>query len=167
MGHTFANVNISSKLKAIYMKKSFLSLAVTVFIAGAMLTNCQSSGQKTEKARNNVKDAKNEVKEAQIKLDNSIAEYTLFKKESDAKIAANEKRIADLKIKIANGKQESKAIYDKDIAWLEQTNIDLKTKLDIYNVEGKEKWEAFKTEFNHDMDELGKALNNLTINNIK
>lgn len=149
------------------MKKSFLFLAVAVFIAGAMLTNCQSSGQKVEKAKDKVQDAKSEVKEAQINLDNSIAEYALFKKESDAKIAANEKRIADLKIKIANGKQESKAIYDKDIAWLEKTNIDLKTKLDSYNVEGKEKWEIFKTEFNHDMDELGKAFNNLTVNNIK
>lgn len=32
---------------------------------------------------------------------------------------------------------------------------------------GKEKWGTFKTEFNHDMDELGKAFNNLTVNNIK
>jgi len=34
-----------------------------------------------------------------------------------------------------------------------------------YKGEGKEKWEAFKTEFNRDMDELGKAFKDLTVNN--
>lgn len=30
--------------------------------------------------------------------------------------------------------------------------------MDDYKADGKEKWELFKAEFSHDMDELGKAL---------
>ena len=39
--------------------------------------------------------------------------------------------------------------------------------MDDYKVEGKDKWEKFKTEFSHDMDELGKGFKDLTVKNIK
>ena len=39
--------------------------------------------------------------------------------------------------------------------------------MDEYNQEGKENWEKFKTEFSHDMDELGKAFKDLTVKNTK
>lgn len=43
----------------------------------------------------------------------------------------------------------------------------MKKKMDDYNMDGKENWEKFKTEFNHDMDELGQAFKDLTVNNVK
>jgi hypothetical protein len=43
----------------------------------------------------------------------------------------------------------------------------LKMKLEDYQLNGKEGWEKFKAEFNHDMDELGSALKNLTEDNTK
>ena len=43
----------------------------------------------------------------------------------------------------------------------------MKRKMDDYKEEGKEKWETFKTEFTHDMDELGTAFKNLTVKNVK
>ncbi len=43
----------------------------------------------------------------------------------------------------------------------------MKIKMDNYKEDGKEKWEAFKSEFSHDMDELGSALKDLTVNNVK
>ena len=39
--------------------------------------------------------------------------------------------------------------------------------MDNYKAEGKEQWEMFKTEFNHDMDELKKSYENLTKNAVK
>jgi len=39
--------------------------------------------------------------------------------------------------------------------------------MDDYTEEGKEKWESFKREFNHDMEELRLALMDLTQNNTK
>jgi len=43
----------------------------------------------------------------------------------------------------------------------------MKKKLDDYQLEGKDKWNLFKTEFSHNMEELGKAFNDLTIKNTK
>ena len=41
------------------MKKTIFMLAVTAFVAGAMLTSCQSSSEKVESAQEKVQDAKN------------------------------------------------------------------------------------------------------------
>lgn len=42
----------------------------------------------------------------------------------------------------------------------------MKLKLDAYQINEKDDWRKFKTEFNHDMDELGKAFSDLTIKNV-
>jgi hypothetical protein len=47
---------------------------------------------------------------------------------------------------------------------LAQKNNNLKKELTEYNNEGSDKWTTFKIEFNRDMDELGKALKDFTIN---
>ena len=39
--------------------------------------------------------------------------------------------------------------------------------MEDYKADSKENWESFKTEFNHDMDELGNAFRDLTIDNKK
>ncbi|MFN0047523.1 MAG: hypothetical protein ACKVOU_00200 [Cytophagales bacterium] len=43
----------------------------------------------------------------------------------------------------------------------------MKKKMDDYKEDGKENWEKFKTEFNHDMDEIGNAFKDLTVKNVK
>ena len=43
----------------------------------------------------------------------------------------------------------------------------MKKKLEDYQAEGKDSWETFKTEFSHDMDALGNAFKDLTVNNVK
>jgi len=43
----------------------------------------------------------------------------------------------------------------------------MKQKLGDHKEDGKENWNAFKKEFNHDMDELGNAFKDLTVNNVK
>ena len=50
---------------------------------------------------------------------------------------------------------------------LEQKNTELKKILSDYKDEGQDKWTSFKNEFNHDMDELGKAFKDLTVKNLK
>ena len=39
--------------------------------------------------------------------------------------------------------------------------------MDEYKADGKENWEKFKAEFNHDMDGLGSAFKDLTVKNVK
>jgi hypothetical protein len=64
-------------------------------------------------------------------------------------------------------KAEAKADYDRSIADLEKRNAALKLKVKEYKNEDNAKWESFKREFNYDMEELGRAMQNLTYNNKK
>ena len=148
------------------MKKHILSLAIITIVAGTAFTACQSSGEKVENAQEDVQKAENKVADARQELNeatsDSIAEY---KRDTREKIAAHEKSIAEFKARIANDKKENKAKYDKKIADLEQKDTDLKKKLDDFKADGKDQWEKFKTEFNHDLDEFGKSVKNLSVKN--
>jgi phage shock protein A len=85
--------------------------------------------------------------------------FTLAKE----KIGSYEKSIGELKARIANETKENLAKYEKKLAELEQKTSDMKKKLEEYKEEGKEKWDSYKLKFNHDMDELEKALKNFTV----
>jgi len=143
------------------MRKTISALAVTIFIAGAILTGCQSSAKKVENAQDKVIEANQELSQA---LKDSIQQ---FKTESELKISANEKSIAEFKAKIKNEKKENKAAYEKKLAELEQKNSDLKKKLDEFKDDSKANWKTFKTEFSNDMNELGQALKDFTVKNVK
>ena len=62
------------------------------------------------------------------------------------------------------------ALFDdlrkKRIEQLEQKNADLRSKLYGYEKEHSD-WEAFKREFNHDMDGVGEAFKDLGKDNTK
>jgi hypothetical protein len=49
------------------------------------------------------------------------------------------------------------------LAELEQKANDIKKMVHEYTEEGKDKWNAYNVKFNHDLDELGKALKNFTV----
>ena len=53
------------------------------------------------------------------------------------------------------------------VADLDKKNSDMKKKMADYKASNKENWENFKTEFNHDMNELGQAFKDLTVKNTK
>ena len=38
----------------------------------------------------------------------------------------------------------------------------MKKRMDDYKADGKDKWEIFKAEFSHDMDDLGKSIKDFT-----
>ena len=76
-------------------------------------------------------------------------------------IEANEKRIDAFKEKMEKAGLKIKAKYGDEVAVLEQKNRDLKKKLEDYKDEGQSKWEEFKTNFNHDMDGIGKTMKDL------
>jgi hypothetical protein len=89
-----------------------------------------------------------------------------FKKDQEATIAENEKNIQELKSKINSTKMDSK-IYNEEIVKLELKNENLKVKIATYQGENKANWEAFKREFNHDMEEFGNAFKALTTKDVK
>jgi len=153
------------------MKKIILTLVVaTAFLTGTILTGCQSSAQKEASARDKLQEAKQDLKNVQKdanaeaqKLANA-KEWETFKSDAEITIRNNEIRIADLRVKLNKQGTMLDPMYEKKIETLEQQNKDLKKRIEDYE-KSQSDWETFKREFNHDMDELGKALKDLTVDN--
>ena len=145
------------------MKKSILILAISALITGAFLTSCNSPSKRVENAEDKVKEANQDLNKANEEY---LADIESYRKEAADKIAANNRSIAEFNARIESEKKDAKADYKKRIAALEQKNSDMKKKMDDYKAEGKDKWKAFKIEFSHDLDEIGKAFKDLTVKNV-
>lgn len=150
------------------IKKSFLALGIaTLTIAAISFSGCTSNAEK-ERAANEANEklieAKKDLDEAKKVYDEKLA---AFKIESDNRLAENEKSIAALKEEIKKKSKTVRAELDAKLAALELKNQLMKEKVRDYKDEGAEQWEAFKIEFNRDMDNLGEALKDLTTDNTK
>jgi hypothetical protein len=141
------------------MKKLILLLAGCTMMTGALLTSCNTSSNEAQEA---VIKSKQDLEAARQEF---LADMETFRKETATRIAANDQRIAELNANIVHERKEARADYKKRIAALEQKNRDMKKTMDDYKEEGKENWERFKTEFNHDMDALGQAFKDIGVRN--
>ena len=144
------------------MKKLSLIFSAQILLAGTELISCNTSAEKVEKAEDEVKVANENLDEANAEY---LADVEQFKLETNQKIADNAKSIADFNARIATDKKLAKAEYKEKIAALELKNTDMQKKMADYKADGKDGWAKFKEEFNHDMDELGKALKDFTVKN--
>lgn len=146
------------------MKNLILSISCVLIISALAFTGCSSTTEKNEKAEIETLKIKKGLAESEKELytvKHDTTTYEQFKIEAEKAIAVQEKNIAELKAKIAKEKKDVKADYNKKLGELEKKNDELKKKLVDYKDEGKEKWKSFKAEFNHDMDEFGKAFEGL------
>lgn len=153
------------------MKNTIFTLFVaTSMLAGTLFTGCQSSATKEEAANAKVDEAQQELLEAQQDADieaQKVAtadEWTEFKIESEIKISEYEIRIKAIRDQMKKPGRTFDDLYKKRIEQLEQKIADLKTRMNDYE-KNQSGWEVFKREFNHDMDELGIALKDLTVDN--
>ncbi|MBK6967238.1 MAG: hypothetical protein IPH20_25920 [Bacteroidales bacterium] len=153
------------------MKNTFFTLLfATSMLAGTLLTGCQSSATKEEAANAKVDEAQQDLMEAQQDADieaQKVAtadEWNAFKTESEIKISEYEIRIKALKDQMKKPGKTFDDLYKKRIEQLEQKIADLKTRMNDYE-KNQSGWEEFKREFNHDMDELGIALKDMTVDN--
>lgn len=150
-----------------------LILILPTFFLTITLIGCQDSGQ-------NVQEAKVKAEAAQIALakakQDSIdmarkmvtdEEWQAFKTETQAKIKENDANIATLKANMKKSGKKLDDAYTKNMDAFEQKNKELEAKLDAGYDNGRQEWGEFKREFSHDMDELGQALKDLTVNNKK
>lgn len=133
------------------------SIVLLVLIIISVLNSCTTKEDRIEIVQKKALDVKEDLKKAQEE----------FIAESEKRIEENRIKIDELRIKIANSNIKLREEYLMRVNKLEQRNTELRTKLKGYKEEGKEKWEKFKREFNYDMDELGKALKDLVIDNKK
>lgn len=150
------------------MKKLTFILAVTISLfAGAIFTSCQSNDQKVKAAKERVQDARQDLIEAQTEAYDAEAaninaeEWKAFKVETDNNIKNNELRIAELRVQLEKPGKIFDPVYKNKIEVLEQKNLDMKNRLNAYK-KRQNNWEIFKAEFNHDMEELKKALREFT-----
>ena len=155
------------------MKKMIFLVALTIpIMAGIMFTGYISSTQKQKAAQTKVLYANRDLNAAQ-KDANAAAqvvataeEWEAFRNESEMEIKANEIRITELNVKMKKPGEIFDAIYEKKITNLEQQNREMRARLVAYE-KSQSNWESFKREFNHDMDEIGQALKDLTVDNKK
>lgn len=145
------------------MKKSFLILGAFIFVSATILFGCLSSGEKVEAARENVSQANENLEIANDELTQAKRDSIIvFKQEAVKRISLNKKSIADLKLKISKENKEIQIKNAKKLAELEEKNNSLEKSLTEYQIDGSERWSDFKIEFSNDLDELGKAFQNLT-----
>ena len=150
------------------MKQTFIKIAFVTFIAGLMITSCQPSTQKVENAKEDLNAAKEQVVEARQDYNQAVKDSVIqFRKDSEVRISENERLIAAFKANLSKMEKATQVKYEKTIADLELLNIHMKQKLADYKDEEESKWQSFKREFNHDMDELGKSLKGLVVDDKK
>ncbi len=134
------------------MKSNIVAFAVTGLLAGALLSGCASTSDQSASS------SKQEAREARAEY---RAEWRAFKKDSEAKIDANQVKIDAFKEKMDNAGPERKAKYADRVAELEKKNRDLRKRLAEYKDGGPSRWEEFKTNFKHDMDGIGETMSDL------
>jgi hypothetical protein len=141
------------------MKNKYTFLTAIAFSALILLTGCNNNREKkVEDAKDNVKQANEELKAAQTEYDN---EWQIFKDDAELKISSNEKNIEILKEKIDKSNKKFKTKYEKKVSELEQKNIELKKKISEYKYDGKDKWEDFKKGFSKDISIIDKAVKDI------
>jgi predicted nucleic acid-binding Zn-ribbon protein len=155
------------------MKKIILIFStITALLASSLFVGCESAAKKSSDANETLKDAKTDLNTAEkdaaaaAQKASDAAEWKMFRAESENKISSNETMIGQLKENKKSSGKTLDAVYNRTIEELEQKNIDLKARMEAYD-KGQTDWQAFKSEFNRDMDALGKAITDLGKNSKK
>jgi len=143
-------------------KQKFIVLALSGLMGTAILTGCStSSEQKVENAAENVNAAQKNLDEAERKYSE---EWEKFRVENEQRINTNESEIATYREREKTDKA-FKIKYKEAVDNLEAKNEQMKARMRDGKEKAKDRWEEFKREWNHDMDELGTAIKDLVRNN--
>lgn len=146
------------------MKKlapSYFILSILILIlAGCSATKAED----VDKAAEELEDAKLDLAQANKQYAKEVASYRTA---MEADLINNKIRIAKLKEERSDAKEEVLVIRNEKIAAIQKRNDELESRMIQYRGDSKENWKEFKREFNHDMDELGKAFKDLGKDNTK
>jgi len=166
------------------MKKTIGIIAITGLTVALTLSACGDASKKhAEEAKENVKEANKEMKEAvkdaeeEAKI-RATENWTRFKNESDSTIAVMENQVKNYRLRISKANKKEKERLNGELDKLEQNLSELKKKVNQRNDEFREslksldksidaKRDSIKQELKHDMDGLGKALNDFFRKNVE
>lgn len=146
----------------IQLPNSVLALTAICFLAAILSTNCGSSAADEEKLTDMQSNAVLTKEDRMQAQRDSVANDQDFKSESAARILKNERTIADFKVRIMTGEVALKTRYQKRMAAAEIKNKNLKINLEQYTQNNNAQPEIFRREWEHDMSELIKSLNDMT-----
>jgi hypothetical protein len=140
------------------MKKKLLMFIFPALVAGTVFTSCKPDERKLEKDQENIRDAENKFAE----------DWAKYKQEQEEKIRDNEAQITSIRERLRTSSDKDKIVVEQRANELEQKNKAMRVRIEDYDREKRQdKWEEFKREFNHDMDELGNSLKDINKNNVK
>ncbi|MFZ1728745.1 MAG: hypothetical protein WAV84_01340 [Bacteroidota bacterium] len=143
------------------MKTMMRILLVSMVFTGTFITGCNSSAERDGHSHDGMEEGMNDASDAMHEMghdaSSSVAE---FRHDADVKINEYEASMADLRVKMANEKAESKAAYEKKLSQLEKKTKEMKSRLEEYKETGEDEWTTFKTEFERDLDGVGTSISN-------
>lgn len=146
------------------MKTQILSVLLIIAISTSIFTACDQNKPSSE--TNNADTIPQPMASVDTPADLEL-QWEQFRRES-------EKTMKDFDDSITAARARMKALgkkmqlrYDTTLTAMEQKNRELKNRLQQNKETGKEKFEAFKREFNHDMKELGQAIKDMGRDNVK
>ena len=148
------------------MKKIVYLFSVITLFTGVLLYSCNTT-PKDDATNNEVKDTvviEQKTTEVVTVRVATTEEWAAFKKDAKDRIEANEKRIEELKVKLKKPGKLLDKMYENRIETLRERNRELRAKIAGYETTQTD-WEKFKEEFNHDMNELGKAIDDIFTDN--
>ena len=139
------------------MKKTILTFAILTFTF-VFLTGCKTQEEKVDDAQEKVYEAEEDLFNAER---DSITDYQAFKIEIAEKIADNEAKISNFKLKASDKRQEIKDRYNERVINLEKKNVALKEKMKNYSQSNAAAWDNFKREIKENTTQLEKEFNEL------
>ncbi|UII21174.1 hypothetical protein [Fulvivirga ligni] len=146
------------------MKRSLMSVFILSGLLCTVLSGCTPA---TDEPSKDIKVIEPEKDMGMAKGD-FLAEIEQFKTAMSLKIDENERIISAFKDSVDTGARFDKMEYKVEINHLKTKNKELKDRLHEYEPYGeKVHWQTFKSEFNHDMDELGTSLKDLFKKNVE
>lgn len=153
------------------MKTLFTIKFLFLLTASILAVSCESHEKKAdgyvrskysikvdegEKTTNIKKEVKPSEQKRTVKV---LNEWQQFKLDTEKKIHLNEKEIERLKSQAQTTQKMTRKLTD-----LEEANNDLKIQLNQFNEDVIVKWENFKTSMNHDVNEIGLELDDISTN---
>ena len=165
------------------MKTRIVSLTITTFMAGILLTSCgEKSKQDATEVKEDVIELNKDLTRGAINTAEEIKiavkqEWNKFKTVSEIAIENTEKEIKNLREKISKKNKNEREKLTKKLDELEQINIVLKDKLAVrtrkfkentieFNEKSKDIQKTFEREFDENMKELSNALKDIFKDNI-
>lgn len=136
----------------------FIVFTIGLFLVSSFIGCNINREQKVENAKTNLKEAEQDLKDAQAQYEN---DWQQFKAKVELKISVNEKSIDTLKTEIKTASKKFRTRYEKEVLALEIKNNGLKKKIAEYKYDGKDKWEEFKRAFDIDVNIVGTAVKDL------